>query len=94
MTTLPTPELRAEESRRRKEQRWRRDAERHIRTMRIRGCTLQLTHGHGRGPLWCLSNGEHVEHGAAEIMLRNSHIASVGDALLEGVRCQTYRFVE
>ena len=63
--------------------------------MRIRGFTLRLTHGDGRGLNWSLSDGSPVEHGAAEIMLKDSHVVGGGDCLLpDVVRSQTYRFVE
>jgi hypothetical protein len=81
-------------SRRRKKQRWRRNARRHVATMRVRGFSLQLTHGDIRGPIWCLSDGTRIEHGAAQIMLGEKHVIPVGDCLFMGARSQTYRYVE
>jgi hypothetical protein len=72
----------------------RHDAQRYIATMRILGVTLQLTHGHGRGPIWCLSDGTHVELGCARIMLKDPHITGVGDCLFAGALSQTFRYVE
>lgn len=81
-------------NRHRREQLWRRDAKRHIATMRVRGFVLRLTHGNARGPSWCLSDGTRVEHGAAQLMLSDKHVSPVGDTLFAGTRSQTYRYVE
>ena len=63
------PELRAKESRRRSELRWKWDAAKHIRTMRIRGLPLLLTYRNGT-PHWRLGD-IHIETGAAELIIRN-----------------------
>ena len=88
-TAMPDPTL---ASRRRREQRWKRDAVKHVRTMRIRGLPLTLTYRNGT-PHWRLGN-IHVEDGAAVIVIKHPNVVGVGDALFRDVRSQTYRFSE
>jgi hypothetical protein len=88
-TTMPDPTL---SNHRRREQRWKRDAGKHVRTMRFRGLPLTLTYRNGT-PMWRLGSA-HVEAGAAEIVIKHPSVIGVGDALFRDVRSQTYRFSE
>jgi hypothetical protein len=90
-----TTEHTASANQRKKEVRWRRDAQRHITAMRLYGFVLRLTHGNARGSGWCLSDGTPVEHGCAQIILKDRHVVDVGDTLFRGVTSgQTFRFAE
>jgi hypothetical protein len=91
MTTLLDADLRTKENRKRKGARWKRDAEKCVRTMRVRGQLLILTYRNGT-PHWRLGNA-HVENGAAELVINHPNIVGVGDALFHDVRSQTYRYV-
>jgi hypothetical protein len=87
--TLEDPALR---NRRHKEERWRRDAKKHIATMRVRGLVLTLTYHNGT-PHWRLGN-LHVENGAAELVINHPEIVGVGDTLFQNTRSQTFRYAE
>jgi hypothetical protein len=56
-----------------------------------RGAALHLQHS-SSGPIWTLTNGEHVTNSVARLVVASSSIIAVGDALFRDVRSQTYRW--
>jgi len=46
------------------------------------------------GPVWCLSGGRHITDEIAQVVIQNTNVTSVGDALFQGVRSQTHRWIE
>jgi hypothetical protein len=59
-----------------------------------RGEALYLEH-RWHGPVWCLSISGHIDAEVAEVVIRNSSVTGVGDALaIDGARPQTWRWVE
>jgi hypothetical protein len=55
------------------------------------GAALHLTYR--PTPRWTLSTGTEVSTAAAQVLVENSNIVGVGDALFGGVPSQTYRWV-
>jgi hypothetical protein len=45
-------------------------------------------------PVYVLTDGRRVDPTTAEAVIRNPQIAPVGEALFQGLRPQTFRFVE
>ena len=64
-----------------------------LREMRDHGAALHLQHSPS-GDRWHLSTGQAVHDTTARDIIGDRHIVGVGDALLPGVPCQTYRYTE
>jgi hypothetical protein len=61
-----------------------------LKEMRVKGATLHLSFENGRD-LWFLSNSiRPLADRVGQTASRDPHVVSVGDALLEGSRAQTY----
>src|SRR6516225_2877937 len=64
-----------------------------VLTVMRRGEALILEYRwHGR--VWCLSGGRHITDEIAQVVIQNTNVTSVGDALFQGVRSQTHRWIE
>ena len=46
------------------------------------------------GGIWWLSNGRRITDEIAQLVIQNTNVTSVGDALLSDVPAQTWRWIE
>jgi hypothetical protein len=56
-----------------------------------RGECLILEH-RWYGRCWCLSGGTHIDDDVAKIVVKNQHVAGVGDSLFKDTPSQTWRW--